>query len=70
MAVSRTAGFTQDREVDYNYKVPDTHYFGEIWRCSFRSVVRPNVNANRSRNQSFSETVFKLEEFEDVGFAF
>ena len=34
------------------------------------SSVRPTVHTNPSRQQSFSKTVFKPEEFENAGFAF
>ena len=47
------------REVDYNYKAPESHYVEEVWKCHFMSVVRPNVKTDQSRKHSFSETVFK-----------
>ena len=37
---------------------------------SFASTVRPTVQSNPSRKRSFSKTLFKPEEFENVGLAF
>ena len=37
---------------------------------SLISTVRPTVHTNPSRKRSFSETLFKPEEFENAGFAF
>ena len=48
------------------------HYAGGIWKRSFTSTVRPTVHTikNPSRKRSFSITLFKLEEFENVDFSF
>ena len=37
---------------------------------SFISTVRPTVHTSLSPKRSFSKTLFKPEEFENVGFAF
>ena len=39
-------------------------------KTRFISMVRPTVHINPSQKQSFSKTLFKLEESENVGFAF
>ena len=49
---------------------PGPHYAGGIWKRSFTSTVRPTVHTNPSRKRSFSITLFKLEEFENVDFSF
>ena len=36
----------------------------------FFSAFSPTVHTNPSRKRSFSKTLFKLEEFENAGFAF
>ena len=41
------------------------HLAGEFWKRIFIFV-----QTNPSRKESFSETVFKPEEFENIGFAF
>jgi len=45
-------------------------YAREFWKRSFISTVRPTVHTNPSQKQRFSKTLFKLEEFENAGFAF
>ena len=42
----------------------------KIWKRSFICKIKPTVHANPSRKRSFTKTLLKLEEFENVGFAF
>ena len=48
---------------------PCPHSAGEILKHSFIFPVRPTVHTNPSRERSFSKAFFKLEEFENAGFA-
>jgi len=42
------------------------HQPGEIWNRSFISTIRPTVDTNPLRKQSFSKTLLKPEEFGNV----
>ena len=46
------------------------HYAREIGKRNFFATSKPSVHTKASRKQSFSKTLFKVEEFENAGFAF
>ena len=43
---------------------------GKLENVTFLLHLKPSVHTKASRKQSFSKTLFKLEEFENAGFAF
>ena len=49
---------------------PRLQYASGIWKTSFISTIRPTVDTNIPRKQSFSKTLFQPEEFENTGFVF
>ena len=46
------------------------YYDGGIWKHGFICTVRRTVHTKSTRKRSFSKMLFKLEEFENVGFSF